>query len=61
MALGFIGALFRIERTLGGSPRKKREKIRGKPSRPIVDRFFSWRDVEAPLALDDTPSASGLV
>jgi len=60
IALGFIGALFRIERTLGGSPRKKREKIRDKRSRPIVDRFFSWCDAEAPLVLDDTPISDGI-
>jgi transposase len=44
IAIGLIGALFRIERTLAGSPRKKREQIRNKRSRPIIDRFFSWCD-----------------
>jgi len=43
----FIGFLFRIERTLPDSPRKKKEKIREKRSRPIVDAFFSWCDAEA--------------
>jgi hypothetical protein len=41
VALGFIGALFRIERTLADSPRRKKEKIRDKRSRPIADAFFS--------------------
>ena len=59
-ALGFIGALFRIERTLADSPRKKKEKIRDKRSRPIVDAFFSWCDAEAPSVLDDTPISDGI-
>ena len=59
-ALGFIGALFRIERTLADSPRKKKEQIRAKRSRPIVDAFFSWCDAEVSSALDDTPIADGI-
>jgi transposase len=60
VALGFIGALFRIERTLADSPRKKKEKIRDKRSRPIVDAFFSWCDAEATNVLDDTPISDGI-
>ncbi len=60
VALGFIGALFRIERTLADSPRKKKERIREKRSRPIVDAFFSWCDAEAPSVLDDTPISDGI-
>ena len=60
VALGFIGALFRIERTLADSPRKKKEKIREKRSRPIVDAFFSWCDAEAATVLDDTPISDGI-
>ena len=60
VALGFIGALFRIERTLVDSPRRKKEKIRDKRSRPIVDAFFSWCDAEAPSVLDDTPISDGI-
>jgi transposase len=60
VALGFIGALFRIERTLADSPRKKKEKIRDKRSRPIVDAFFSWCDAEATKVLDDTPISNGI-
>lgn len=59
-ALGLIGALFRIERTLADSPRKKKEKIREKRSRPIVDAFFSWCDAEAASVLDDTPISIGI-
>jgi transposase len=55
VALGLIGALFRIERTLANSPRKKKEQIRQKRSAPIVSRFFSWCDAEATAVLDDTP------
>jgi len=60
IALGFIGALFRIERTIADSPRKKKEKIRDKRSRPIVDAFLSWCDAEAPAVLDDTPISNGI-
>lgn len=60
VALGFIGALFRNERALADSPRKKKERIRDKRSRPIVDAFFSWCDAEAPSVLDDTPIADGI-
>lgn len=60
VALGFIGALFRIERTLADSPRKKKENIREKRSRPIVDAFFSWCDAESPTVLDDTPISDGI-
>lgn len=59
-ALGFIGALFRIERTIADSPRKKKESIRAKRSRPIVDAFFSWCDAEALSVLDDTPISDGI-
>jgi transposase len=59
-ALGFIGALFRIERTLADSPRKKKEQIRQKRSRPIIDAFFSWCDAEAESVLDDTPICAGI-
>jgi transposase len=60
VALGFIGSLFRIERTLADAPRKKKEKIREKRSRHIVDAFFSWCDAEAGSVLDDTPIANGI-
>jgi hypothetical protein len=60
IAIGLIGALFRIERTLAGSPRKKREQIRNKRSRPIIDRFFSWCDAEVSAVLDDTPISDGI-
>jgi transposase len=60
VALGFIGSLFRIERTIADSPRKKKEKIREKRSRHIVDAFFSWCDAEAASVLDDTPISDGI-
>lgn len=59
-ALGLIGALFRIERTLADSPRKKKQRIRDKRARPIVDAFFSWCDAEAPNVLEDTPIFDGI-
>lgn len=60
VALGLIGSLFRIERTIADSPRKKKEKIREKRSRHIVDAFFSWCDAEAGAVLDSTPIADGI-
>lgn len=60
VALGFIGSLFRIERSLADSPRRKKEKVREKRSRHIVDAFFSWCDAEAASVLDNTPIASGI-
>jgi transposase len=60
VALSLIAALFRIERSLSGAPRKKKEKIRQKRSQPIVDRFFSWCDAETSNVLDDTPISDGI-
>jgi len=60
VALGLIAALFQIERSLVDAPRKKRETIRNKRSRPIVDRFFDWCDAEVANVLDATPIASGI-
>ena len=41
-------------------PRKKKETIRDKRSRPIVEAFFSWCDGEAANVLDDTPISNGI-
>jgi transposase len=60
IALDLIGMLFRIERTIAESPRKKREAMRTKKSKHIVDSFLSWCDAEAPLVLDDTPISDGI-
>jgi transposase len=59
VALAHISALFRIERSVAGSPRKKREQVRRAKSRPIVDKFFEWCDTQAPLVLDETPMSAG--
>lgn len=55
IALDMIGSLFRIERTIKTSARKKRKEIRKKHSAPIVERFFSWCDAQWPDLLEDTP------
>lgn len=60
VALGFIGSLFRIERSLADAPRRKKEKIREKRSRHIVEAFFSWCDAEALAVLDETPISAGI-
>jgi transposase len=59
-ALDLIGMLFKIERTIADSPRKKKEAIRKKRSKPIVDSFLSWCDAEAAHVLDDTPISDGI-
>jgi transposase len=60
VALGWISALFRIERSLADSPRTKKERTRQKRSEPIVSAFFSWCDAEAGNVLDGTPIADGI-
>lgn len=55
VALGHIGALFKIERSLATAPRKKKERLRQKHSKPILDRFFSWCDEVWPSLHDDSP------
>ncbi|HMR06254.1 MAG TPA: IS66 family transposase [Polyangiaceae bacterium] len=60
VALGHIGALFRIERSIATAPRKKRERIRKKQSKPIVSAFFSWCDEQWPTLLENTPIYDGV-
>lgn len=60
VALGLIAALFRIERTLKNSPRKKKEVIRKKRSAPVLERFFSWCDAEIDHVLEGTPVYDGI-
>jgi transposase len=55
IALGHIGALFKVERSIATAPRRKRERIRQKHSKPLVERFFSWCDEQWPALLEDTP------
>jgi hypothetical protein len=59
-ALGYIGALFRIERSIKTAPRKKRERIRDKHSKPIVEAFYSWCDEQWPALLEDSPICDGV-
>jgi transposase len=59
-ALALIGELFRIERAIADAPTRKREVVRERESRPIVNRFFEWCDAEAGRVLDETPIAKAL-
>jgi transposase len=59
-ALAYIGALFRIERAIADSPRKKKEAARDKKSRPVVRDFFAWCDAQKDLVLDESPIASAV-
>ena len=59
-ALGLLKGLFRIEESIAGSSRKKRETVRAKKSQKIVDAFFKWCAEQAELALDGSPIAKAL-
>ncbi len=59
-AMGMINALFRIERTIANSPRKKREAARRKKSAPIVEKYFQWCDIEVEQVLAETPIAKAI-
>ena len=52
-ALAYMAALFKIEGTIADEPRKKKEAVRDKKSRPIVRDFFNWCQAERDLVLDD--------
>lgn len=60
IALTHIGALFAIERNMISSPRKKKREIRIEKSKPVVDGFFAWCDVEADRVLDESPIFDGI-
>jgi transposase len=59
-ALGLIGELFRIERTIADAPPGKRGSVRAQQSRPIVERFFAWCDEHVGQVLDETPIAKAI-
>ncbi len=59
-ALAFIAALFKIERTVADEPRKKKESVRDKKSRPIVRDFFAWCAVVKDQVLDESPMAKAI-
>jgi transposase len=58
--LAMIGELFRIERKLASETAKKRKRLRGEWSKPVVDAFFDWCEREVHLVLDDTPISKGI-
>jgi hypothetical protein len=55
-----MAALFKLERTIADEPRKKKEAVRDKKSRPIVQDFFNWCEAERDLVLDDSPMAPAI-
>ena len=55
IALGHIGALFRIERDVADESRSKKESFRRTRSRPVVDKYFAWCAEQVGLVLDDSP------
>ena len=60
IALEHIGTLFRVERSMASSPRKKKRLARQEQSKPAVDAFFAWCDAEADRVLDESPIADGI-
>jgi len=60
VALSHIGAIFRLERTIADSPRKKKEEVRRSKARPIVEKFFEWCDAQVGSVLDETPISAGV-
>jgi transposase len=60
LALGYIGALFMIERGIAGLPRAKREEVRRDKSAPILDAFFAWCGQQVDRVLDESPIAQGI-
>jgi transposase len=59
-ALALIGELFRIERQIAEAPTRKREVVRQRESRLVVERFFDWCRTVVTRALDETPLARGV-
>jgi transposase len=55
VALGDIGALFKIERDIAQESRSKKEAVRLAKSKPILDKYFEWCRQEAHVVLDETP------
>jgi transposase len=55
VALGHIGALFRIEREIANESRSKKEAARRARSKPVLDKYFQWCAHEVKLVLDETP------
>jgi transposase len=60
VAMTHIGALFAIERSLIGSPRKKKREGRLQKSKPVADAFFSWCEAEFGRVLEESPIFDGL-
>jgi hypothetical protein len=59
-ALAYIKGLFQIERSIATAPRKKRKAVRAEQSRPLVEGFFAWCDLQVDQVLDETPIAKGI-
>ena len=60
VALAHIGALFKIERTIASSPKKKREEVRREKSKPVLDALFAWCELQKPRVLDESPVAAAI-
>lgn len=58
--LALISGLFGIERQIEGESRKRREAVRRKESRPIVERFFRWCDARVDEVIAETPIAAAI-
>ena len=48
------------QRQIAEAPTRKREVVRQRESKPVVERFFAWGRDEATRTLDETPLAKGI-
>jgi len=60
VALAHIGALFKVERMIASSPKKRREEIRRAKSKPVLDALFAWCALESDRVLDESPLAQAI-
>jgi transposase len=55
VALGHMGALFKIERDIADDSRSIKEAARQARSKPVLDKYFEWCVQQAPVVLDESP------
>jgi transposase len=58
--LTLIGKLFELEREWAAAPPPEKLRLRQQHSKPIVESFFAWCDVEALKVLDETPISKAI-
>lgn len=59
-AMDCIKTLFLVERTIDGAPAAVRTAVRAEKSKPALDWFFAWCDINRDRALDGSPLADAI-